>query len=56
MIALHGEFQDSVAEQTVAVMDKLRLYLNDEKTIGVLLPPLLVSRIDLGQGVSLSEP
>lgn len=41
---LHDDFQATVADQSRAVVDKLRIYLNDEKTIGVLLPPLLVSR------------
>lgn len=30
------------------MVEKLRVYLNDEKTIGVLLPPLLVSPRSLG--------
>ena len=43
VIKLHDEFQKGLDAQAKAVVSKLRVYLGDEKTIGVLLPPLLVS-------------
>lgn len=43
VLKLHADFQESLSGATRGVVGKLRVYLNDEKTIGVLLPPLLVS-------------
>lgn len=43
VIKLHDEFQKDLDGQAKDVVGKLRVYLGDEKTIGVLLPPLLVS-------------
>jgi hypothetical protein len=43
VIKLHEDFQATLVPQAKEVVGKLRVYLNDEKTIGVLLPPLLVS-------------
>ncbi|KAK4705484.1 conserved oligomeric Golgi complex subunit 3, partial [Phenoliferia sp. Uapishka_3] len=43
VLKLHEDFQKTLIEQAKEVVAKLRVYLNDEKTIGVLLPPLLVS-------------
>lgn len=42
VLKLHEDFHAALGEQTKEVVGKLRVYLNEEKTIGVLLPPLLV--------------
>lgn len=41
---LHETFEKGLREQAGGVREKLKLYLNDEKTMAVLLPPLLVRR------------
>ncbi|KAL8277753.1 hypothetical protein RQP46_009875 [Phenoliferia psychrophenolica] len=46
VILLHDEFQKTLVQQAKDVVAKLRVYLNDEKTIGVLLPPLLDEIVD----------
>lgn len=55
VILLHDEFQKGLVGQAKEVVDKLRVYLNDEKTIGVLLPPLLVSVGRRGGGAEVGE-
>jgi hypothetical protein len=39
---MHDEFQIAVVEESKEVVEKLKIYLRDEKTVRVLLPPLLV--------------
>ncbi|KAK4049565.1 Golgi transport complex subunit 3 [Microbotryomycetes sp. JL201] len=41
VLELYERFQDIFKKQVRETVDKLWLYLNDEKTVGVLLPPLL---------------
>ncbi|KAK4047521.1 Golgi transport complex subunit 3 [Microbotryomycetes sp. JL221] len=41
VLALYDEFQKGVDAKVTSVVDKMWLYLSDEKTVGVLLPPLL---------------
>ncbi|GAA5905384.1 Golgi transport complex subunit COG3 [Sporobolomyces salmoneus] len=41
VMKLHQEFQDGLVENVKAVSGKMRLYLEEEKTVKVLLPPLL---------------
>ena len=43
VVQLHEDFKATLVQQAKDVVGKLRVYLNDEKTIGVLLPPLLVN-------------
>lgn len=43
VLKLHEEFQEGLEREMKGVSDKMRLYLEEEKTVGVLLPPLLVS-------------
>ena len=43
VIELHELFQSSLEKQVLEVSEKMRLYLEEEKTVKVLLPPLLVS-------------
>jgi len=45
VLKLHEEFQEGLEREVKGVSDKMRLYLEEEKTVGVLLPPLLVSSI-----------
>jgi len=51
VLKLHQDFQDCLIQDVKRVGDKMRLYLEEEKTVKVLLPPLLVS--DLKKNVSL---
>ncbi|KAI5477958.1 Golgi complex component Cog3 [Pseudohyphozyma bogoriensis] len=46
VIKLHEEFQATLEAQAGEVVGKLKVYLNDRKTIGVLLPPLLEEIVD----------
>ncbi|GAA5929054.1 Golgi transport complex subunit COG3 [Sporobolomyces koalae] len=41
VLNLHEQFQQELERQTQHVAAKLRLYLEEEKTVAVLLPPLL---------------
>ncbi|GAA6017621.1 hypothetical protein JCM11491_005304 [Sporobolomyces phaffii] len=41
VLKLHEAFQDEVGRDVAAVADKMRLYLEEDKTVNVLLPPLL---------------
>jgi hypothetical protein len=43
VLKLHQDFQDCLIQDVKRVGDKMRLYLEEEKTVKVLLPPLLVS-------------
>ncbi|GAA5995774.1 Golgi transport complex subunit COG3 [Rhodotorula paludigena] len=46
VLELHGEFQRAFEEQARAVVRRMRLYLVEEKTVTVLLPPLWEDVVD----------
>ncbi|GAA5949410.1 hypothetical protein JCM3765_003400 [Sporobolomyces pararoseus] len=41
VLKLHQEFQTNLESQVLKICDQMRLYLEEEKTVKVLLPPLL---------------
>ena len=47
VLKLGQSWSEGVGKEVEEVVGKLRMYLNEEKTIMVLLPPLLVSRLSL---------
>ena len=45
VLKLNEEWNGAVGKEVEGVVAKLKIYLSEEKTIKVLLPPLLVSRL-----------
>lgn len=44
VLRLHATFQEELKSAPAAVVERMRLYLVDDKTVGVLIPPLWVRR------------
>ena len=42
MLQLHVNFRETVRTQTGPVVKRMRVFLVDDKTVGVLVPPLWV--------------
>lgn len=42
VLQLHANFRDTVRTQTGSVVKRMRVFLVDDKTVGVLVPPLWV--------------